>query len=151
MASIWPIQKLAKFYENRWKSFSLGQTLRCPKAGLPKRWGQAQARRQFTGVGHPYWVSPSGYGSPERRLLYTKLANGLIPRINAASFEEQLASHEIVAGTPDQCIAQLKILMEATRPGIMGFWANDGTVSAEDTRNCIRLLCGEVMPALRNV
>ena len=31
----------------------------------------------------------------------------------------------------------------------MGFWANDGSVSPEDTRNCIRLLCGEVMPALR--
>jgi hypothetical protein len=70
------------------------------------------------------------------------------PRGNP-TFEEQRQNMMIVAGTPDQCIAQLKILMEATRPGIMGFWANDGTVSAEDTRNCIRLLCGEVMPALR--
>jgi hypothetical protein len=31
----------------------------------------------------------------------------------------------------------------------MGFWANDGNVSPEDTRTCIRLLCQEVMPALR--
>ena len=36
----------------------------------------------------------------------------------------------IVAGTPDQVIERLKYLIEHTRPGIMGIWGNDGTVSA---------------------
>jgi hypothetical protein len=31
----------------------------------------------------------------------------------------------------------------------MAFWGNDGKVSAEDSRTCIRLLCQEVMPAIR--
>jgi alkanesulfonate monooxygenase SsuD/methylene tetrahydromethanopterin reductase-like flavin-dependent oxidoreductase (luciferase family) len=106
---------------------------------------------QFTGVGHPYWVSPSGYGSPERRLLYTKLANGLIPRINAASFEEQLASHEIVAGTPDQVIAALRVVLETCRPSILMLWGNDGKVGHPDAMRCIELTGQEVLPALREM
>jgi alkanesulfonate monooxygenase SsuD/methylene tetrahydromethanopterin reductase-like flavin-dependent oxidoreductase (luciferase family) len=106
---------------------------------------------QFTGVGHPYWVSPSGYGSPERRLLYTKLANGLVPRINAASFEEQLASHEIVAGTPDQVIAALRVVLETCRPSILMLWGNDGKVGHPDAMRCIELTGQEVLPALREM
>ena len=55
----------------------------------------------------------------------------------------------IIAGTPDQVIERLKYLVEQTRPGIMGIWGNDGTVSKEDRRRCIELLCGEVMPAIK--
>jgi hypothetical protein len=55
----------------------------------------------------------------------------------------------IIAGTPDQVIGRLKYLVEHTRPGIMGIWANDGTVSKEDRRRCIQLLCGEVLPAIK--
>ena len=66
------------------------------------------------------------------------------------TFEEQLDSGMIIAGTPDQVIPKLKYIMEETRPGIMAFWAVDGTVSPEDTRICIRLLGQEVMPALRD-
>jgi hypothetical protein len=65
------------------------------------------------------------------------------------TFEEQLASTMIIAGTPDQVIPRLKTLIEQTRPGIMGIWGNDGTVSREDRRRCIQLLCSEVMPAVR--
>ena len=70
------------------------------------------------------------------------------PRGNP-SFEEQVASTMIIAGTPETVIARLKTLIEQTRPGIMGIWANDGTVSKQDRRRCIELLCKEVMPAVR--
>jgi hypothetical protein len=46
-------------------------------------------------------------------------------------------------------IARLKHLIEHTRPGIMGLWGNDGTVSAVDRRRCIELLVKEVMPAVK--
>jgi hypothetical protein len=46
-------------------------------------------------------------------------------------------------------IARLKHLIEHTRPGIMGLWGNDGTVSMQDRRRCIELLVKEVMPAVR--
>jgi len=46
-------------------------------------------------------------------------------------------------------IERLKYVVENTRPGIMGIWANDGNVSKEDRQNCIRLLCKEVMPEIK--
>ncbi|HEY0418086.1 MAG TPA: hypothetical protein VGC80_01065, partial [Acetobacteraceae bacterium] len=88
--------------------------------------------------------------SPSQRRSFVQFATGRAksPRGNP-TFEEQLDSTQIIAGTPDQVIPKLKYIMEQTRPGIMAFWANDGSVSPEDTRTCIRLLGQEVMPALR--
>ena len=70
------------------------------------------------------------------------------PRGNP-TFEQQVADTMIIAGTPAQVIERLKYLVRETRPGIMGIWGNDGTVSKEDRRRCIQLLCGEVMPAIK--
>jgi alkanesulfonate monooxygenase SsuD/methylene tetrahydromethanopterin reductase-like flavin-dependent oxidoreductase (luciferase family) len=105
---------------------------------------------EFTGLAHPVWANPSGYFSPSGRRGFVEFAVGRAknPR-GQPTFEEQVANTMIVAGTPDQVIARLKWLIEQTRPGIMGMWAVDGTVSPEDTRTCIRLLCQEVMPAVR--
>ena len=57
----------------------------------------------------------------------------------------------IISGTPKQVIAKLRVLLEETRPGILAFWANDGTVSHADTKTCIRLLGQEVFPAVREM
>ena len=40
----------------------------------------------------------------------------------------------IIAGTPKQVIAKLRVLLEQTRPGIFAFWGNDGTVSQPTRR-----------------
>ena len=106
---------------------------------------------EFTGIGHPYWVSPSGYGSPERRLMYTQLANAPITGSRKAPFEEQLATREIVAGTPDEVIAELRVVLETCRPSILMLWGNDGKVSHEDSLRCIELTGREVLPALREI
>ncbi len=86
---------------------------------------------EFTGLAHPVWANPSGYFSPSGRRNFVEFAVGRAknPR-GSPSFEEQLASTMIIAGTPDTVIPRLKTLIEQTRPGIMGLWANDGTVSA---------------------
>jgi len=57
----------------------------------------------------------------------------------------------IIAGTPKQVIAKLRILLEETRPGILGLWGNDGTVNHEDAKTCIRLMGQEVLPAVREI
>jgi alkanesulfonate monooxygenase SsuD/methylene tetrahydromethanopterin reductase-like flavin-dependent oxidoreductase (luciferase family) len=105
---------------------------------------------EFTGLAHPVWANPAGYFSPSGRRAFVEFAVGRAknPR-GQPTFEEQLASTMIIAGTPDTVIPRLKMLIEHTRPGIMAMWGNDGTVSPEDTRTCIRLLCQEVMPAIR--
>ncbi len=105
---------------------------------------------EFTGLAHPVWSSPSGYFSPSQRRGFVEFATGraVSPRGNP-TFEDQLDSMMIIAGTPDQVIAKLKYIMEETRPGIMALWGNDGSVPPEDARTCIRLLGQEVMPALK--
>jgi alkanesulfonate monooxygenase SsuD/methylene tetrahydromethanopterin reductase-like flavin-dependent oxidoreductase (luciferase family) len=105
---------------------------------------------EFTGLAHPVWANPSGYFSPSGRRGFVEFAVGraVNPR-GAPTFEQQIADTQIIAGTPKTVIERLKTLIEHTRPGIMAFWGNDGKVSAEDSRTCIRLLCQEVMPAIR--
>ncbi len=105
---------------------------------------------EFTGLAHPVWANPSGYFSPSGRRGFVEFAVGraVNPR-GSPTFEQQVADTMIIAGTPKTVIERLKTLIEQTRPGIMGVWANDGKVSPEDTRTCIRLLCQEVMPAVR--
>ncbi len=106
---------------------------------------------EFTGVGYPHWVNPPGYGSEARRLDMAKYANAPVKSSNKASFEEQIASREIVAGTPDHVIEQLRVVLETCRPSILMLWGNDGGVSHQDSLRCIELLGKEVIPAVREI
>jgi len=105
---------------------------------------------EFTGLAHPVWSSPSGYFSPTQRRNFVEFSSGraINPR-GQPTYQDQLDSMLIIAGTPKQCIEKLRFIMRETRPGIMALWGNDGFVSPKDSRECIRLLGQEVMPALR--
>src|SRR5436190_15912493 len=107
---------------------------------------------EFTGLAHPVWSTPSGYGSPDNRRAFVEFATGRSknPRYRPA-LEKQLEELMIIAGTPKTVIAKLRILLEETRPGILAFWGNDGTVSHQDAKTCIRLLGQEVFPAVREM
>ncbi len=107
---------------------------------------------EFTGLAHPVWSTPAGYFSPENRRGFVEFATGRSknPRYRPA-LEKQLEEMMVIAGTPKQVIAKLRILLEETRPGILSFWGNDGTVSHEDAKTCIRLLGTEVFPAVREI
>src|SRR5216117_3381941 len=95
---------------------------------------------EFTGLAHPVWSSPSGYFSPANRTAFVEFAVGHRSNPRGAEFEDQITNQQIVAGTPKNVIPRIRRLLEETRPSIMGFWANDGFVSGEDTKKCIRLL-----------
>jgi alkanesulfonate monooxygenase SsuD/methylene tetrahydromethanopterin reductase-like flavin-dependent oxidoreductase (luciferase family) len=101
---------------------------------------------EFLGLAHPYWASPSGYSSPTSRRQRLGA-----PRPKAPPYENQLETLQIIAGTPDQVVKKLRMLLETARPSILALWANDGNVSHRDSMNCIRLLGQEVMPALRQI
>ena len=107
---------------------------------------------EFTGLAHPVWSTPAGYYSPENRRAFVEFSIGrsASPRARPA-LEGQLKEMMIIAGTPKQVIAKLRILLEETRPGILAFWGNDGTVSHQDAKTCIRLLGQEVFPAVREM
>jgi alkanesulfonate monooxygenase SsuD/methylene tetrahydromethanopterin reductase-like flavin-dependent oxidoreductase (luciferase family) len=107
---------------------------------------------EFTGLAHPVWSAPAGYNSPDNRRAFVEFATGRSknPR-GRPVLEKQLDELMIIAGTPAQVIAKLRILLEETRPGIFAFWGNDGTVSHQDAKTCIRLLGQEVFPAVREM
>ena len=106
---------------------------------------------EFTGLGHPVWSSPTGYGSPSNREPTLKRINNRADAPRAMPFEDQLENLQIVAGTPDQVVARLRVLLEETRPGILALWGNDGKVSHEDSKRCIELMGSDVLPALREI
>jgi alkanesulfonate monooxygenase SsuD/methylene tetrahydromethanopterin reductase-like flavin-dependent oxidoreductase (luciferase family) len=106
---------------------------------------------QFTGVGHPYWVNPSGYTSAAKRLDYAKIANSGVFKSRAAPYEDQLRTREIVAGSPETVIRELRVVLETCRPSILMLWGNDGNISHEASLRCIELTGREVIPALREM
>jgi len=112
------------------------------------RWMQGE----FTGLAHPVWSTPSGYGSPTNRRAFVEFAAGraINPRGNT-SFEQQVEDLRIIYGTPDTVVKKLKRILEQTRPGILALWGNDGFVSQEDSLTCIRLMGQEVFPAIREI
>ena len=112
------------------------------------RWMQGE----FTGLAHPVWSTPSGYGSPSNRRAFVEFAAGraVNPRGNT-TFEQQVEDLRIIYGTPDTVVAKLKRILEATRPGILALWGNDGRVSQEDSLTCVRLMGQEVFPAIREI
>ncbi|MSO76911.1 MAG: LLM class flavin-dependent oxidoreductase [Alphaproteobacteria bacterium] len=106
---------------------------------------------EFTGLAHPVWSTPSGYTSPENRRAWVEFSvgRGKEPRPRP-TFEQQIANSMIIAGTPKTVIARLKQIMQEVRPGIIGLWGNDGSVSHHDSMTCIRLFGQEVLPAVRD-
>ncbi|HEX4894452.1 MAG TPA: LLM class flavin-dependent oxidoreductase [Hyphomicrobiaceae bacterium] len=105
---------------------------------------------EFTGLAHPVWANPAGYFSPSGRRAFVEFAVGRSqnPR-GAMTFEQQLESGMIMAGTPKQVLPRIRHLLEETRPGIMAVWAQDGKVSQKDSLRCIELLGTEVFPQVR--
>lgn len=110
-------------------------------------------RGEFAGTGQPEYAAPTGYSSPSKRRANLELINRRVSdsRLRSRPFDAQRKDRAIVAGTPDQVIAELRVIMEETRPGIFALWGSDGRVTNEDTRRCIELLGTEVLPALRAI
>jgi alkanesulfonate monooxygenase SsuD/methylene tetrahydromethanopterin reductase-like flavin-dependent oxidoreductase (luciferase family) len=103
---------------------------------------------EFTGLGHPVWFSPPGYSSAAARRRRMEVQ---LQRSQRDPLEKQLADGAIIAGTPDQVIKRMRVILEETRPSILAYWGNDGKVNHEDSMTCIRLLAQEVMPAIQEI
>jgi alkanesulfonate monooxygenase SsuD/methylene tetrahydromethanopterin reductase-like flavin-dependent oxidoreductase (luciferase family) len=67
------------------------------------------------------------------------------------SFEDQRAKRGIIAGTPKQVIAELRIALEKMRPGITMIWDGDGAMTHDDAMRSLRLMGEEVLPAMREM
>ncbi len=108
---------------------------------------------EFTGLLDPIWSAPSGYLGPwaHKGLAESRAGLRRKPGGGGPSFEKQLQMMLIIAGTPEQVVSKLRVILEETRPSILALWGNDGRVSHEDSKNCIRLMGAEVLPRLREI
>ena len=107
-------------------------------------------RGEFTGLAHPVWGSPSGYGSRSNRKALIEIAAGRRPMNVPPPISQRRLEHTFVWGTPDQVITQLKTVLDNNRVGILALWGNDGKIDHEDSKSCINLLGKEVLPAIRD-
>ena len=60
-------------------------------------------------------------------------------------------SNRVVVGSPSTVVKKIREGLKILRPGILGIWTNDGTISHKDTMRCLELMKQEVMPALREM
>jgi hypothetical protein len=54
-------------------------------------------------------------------------------------------------GSPKTVVKKIREGLEVLRPGILGVWTNDGTISHRDTMRCLELMKTEVIPELREI
>jgi alkanesulfonate monooxygenase SsuD/methylene tetrahydromethanopterin reductase-like flavin-dependent oxidoreductase (luciferase family) len=133
---------------------NFGQLLQCHVADSEEK-AERNAREfmwmrgEFTGLQHPVWGSPSGYGSRSNRKALVEIAAGRRPMIRPPSQNQRRLEHTFVWGTPDQVVKQLKTVLENNRVGILALWGNDGRINHEDSKRCIELLGKEVLPEIR--
>ena len=101
---------------------------------------------EFTGIGRPHWVAPTGYSGFDSRMARLKNIKNF-----SVSLKTQLEAGTIIAGTPEQVIPKIRMWLEETRPGILVFHANEGKVDHQSSMSCIRLMGEEVLPAVREI
>ncbi|MCH8191774.1 MAG: LLM class flavin-dependent oxidoreductase [Chloroflexi bacterium] len=131
-----------------------GQLLQCHVAETEER-AERNAQEfmwmagEFTGLNHPIWGTPTGYGSPSNRKSYIEIAAGRRPMNRPPSMNQRRLERTFIWGTPDRVVEQLKVVLDNNRVGILCLWANDGRIDHENSKTCIRLMGQEVLPAIR--
>ena len=103
---------------------------------------------EFTGLAHPVWSTPAGYGSPSNRRGFAEFSTGRGANLRyRPSLEKQLDDLMIIAGTPKQVIAKLRILIngqerlpELITDGVSGIIGQGGMQHALYFRSCCKPL-----------
>ena len=78
---------------------------------------------EFTGLAHPVWAHAVGLWLARRTArAFVEFAVGRVeePARPPGPSKSRCDELMIIAGTPKQVIAKLRILLEETRPGILG-------------------------------
>ncbi len=103
------------------------------------------------------FMAPPGYNSREARravaqhYAHISRPDPLYGGIDAAQWEKVVETNRVIVGSPKTVIKKIRQVLEELRPGILGVWSNDGTISHQDTRRCLELLGQEVLPAVREM
>ena len=106
---------------------------------------------------------PPGYSRPTMRTSETAAALSAQARaarlndpfrtgpITDEAYQGMIDANRLVIGSPDTVIRKLREVLARVRPGILGVWTNDGSITHKDTMRCLELFGREVMPAVREM
>ena len=101
------------------------------------------------------YMFPVGYSSrdPKYRAMRDRIRRDpfRIGGLDTAGYEAILDSNRMIIGSPDTVIRKLRDVLSVVRPGILGVWTNDGSISHDDAMRCIELMGEKVLPALREI
>lgn len=103
------------------------------------------------------FMAPAGYNSREgsKRILeqykHAIKPDALYGGVDAAGWDAVVQSNRVVVGSPKTVVKKIREGLEILRPGILGVWTNDGTISHKDTMRCLELMKNEVIPELREI
>ena len=103
------------------------------------------------------FMAPPGYNSREgtRRLIeqykHALRPDPLYGGVDAAGWDKVVESNRVIVGSPDTVIKKVRQMLTEVRPGILGVWTNDGTISHQDTMRCLQLMEKDVLPAIRDM
>lgn len=100
------------------------------------------------------FMAPPGYNSREARQKFAQIQlrpDRLFGGVDSAGWERLVESNRVIVGSPKTVVRKIREMLSQLRPGILGVWSNDGTISHEDTMRCLTLLGQEVLPEVREI
>jgi alkanesulfonate monooxygenase SsuD/methylene tetrahydromethanopterin reductase-like flavin-dependent oxidoreductase (luciferase family) len=103
------------------------------------------------------FMAPAGYNSrvASKRILeqykHSVRPDALYGGVDAAGWDKVVETNRVVVGSPKTVIKKIRQGLEVLRPGILGVWTNDGTISHKDTMRCLQLMKDDVIPELREM
>lgn len=100
------------------------------------------------------FMAPPGYNSRDARKKFAQInlrPDRLYGGVDGANYERLIELNRVIVGSPDTVVKKLRTVLTDLRPGILGVWSNDGTISHKDTMRCLTLMKDEVLPALRDL
>ena len=106
------------------------------------------------------YMSPPGYNigmrqaryqEPRFQRLRERVNRDPFAFVNPAGYNAAIDANRWVIGSPDTVISKLREVCARVRPGILGVWTNDGSISHADSMRCLDLVGQEVLPALREI
>ena len=106
---------------------------------------------EFTGLTHPIWGTPSGYGSPSNRNALIEIAAGRRPLRKPPTLDERMIDKTFVWGTPDQVFEKLKNVQRTTGAGELIVNFRQGGMPAATSERNMQLFAKEVLPRLHEL
>jgi alkanesulfonate monooxygenase SsuD/methylene tetrahydromethanopterin reductase-like flavin-dependent oxidoreductase (luciferase family) len=71
--------------------------------------------------------------------------------VDGAGWDKVVETNRVIIGSPKTVIRKVREMLSTVRPGILGVWTNDGTISHKDTMRCLQLMEQEVLPAMKEM